>query len=143
MFQNSTQSRREQLKDWILSDNQSTAHVCCNSKFLKSIHTVKGGLHVNANKGILKCDQQGTCQNVGDVWCHPDAITNILGFSLVTDLCHVTCNDECKDAFVVHKPSGEQVRFVNCGQGLHCMDPTLIGTTLVNVVREMRGNFTP
>ena len=54
-----------------------------DGKFLKNVHTVKGGLHVNANGGILKCDQQGTHQNTGDVWCHPDAVANVLSFSLV------------------------------------------------------------
>ena len=104
---------------------------------------MKQGLHVNANRGILKCDQQGTYQSAGDVWCHPDAVTNILSFSLVKDLCHIACNNECKDAFIVHKPSGEQVRSINCGQGSCHMDPTLIGTTLINAAREMIGHFTP
>ena len=100
-------------------------------------------MDICASERICKCDQQGTCQNASDVWHHLDAVTNILSFSLVKDLCHATCNNECKDAFVVHKPSGEQVRFVNCGQGSHCMDPEMIGTTLVSTAREMWGHHSP
>ena len=62
---------------------------------------MKGGLHIDTNGGILKCNQQGAYQNTGDVWCHPDAITNILSFSLVKVLCHIACNNECKDMFIV------------------------------------------
>ena len=143
IFQNSNQSRREMLKIWVLLDDQSTAHVFCSSNFLKFAGTVKGGLQINTNGGTLKCNQQGTCQNTGDAWHHPDAVTNILSFSLVKVLHHVTCDNEHKDALIAHKPSGETVRLTNCGQGSHCVDPTMIGMTLMNTVRKMRGHFLP
>ena len=130
-------------KDWVSLDNPSTAHMFCNSKHLKLMCTAKGGSHIDANGGVLKCNQQGTCQNAGDVWCHPDAVANMLSFSLVEGLCHTACDNECKDVLVAHKTSGETVGFANCGRGSHHMDPTLIRTTLVNTVREMRGHFTP
>ena len=74
-------------------------------------------------------------------WCHANAITNMSSFNQVKDLCRMTCDDNTDDAFCTHAPNSKQVKFRNCGQGLHCLDSNEDTVTFANTITELRKQF--
>jgi hypothetical protein len=66
-------------------DNQSTADIFCNLSYLHNVRKVSETLEVYSNGGVLTCNTKGDLKGYGTVWCHPEAIANILGLSSVMD----------------------------------------------------------
>ena len=62
-------------------------------------------------------------KDYGEVWYHPDAITNILSLSNVAKKYPVSFHSETENQFVVHKPSGDRI-FSVTDYGLYRFDPT-------------------
>ena len=78
-------SGSQHLRHALLLDNQSTAHIFCNSDFVRKTWNAPHSLKVQTNGGILDVSQQGSTYNFGEVWYNPQAITNVLSFSEVRD----------------------------------------------------------
>ena len=57
-------------------DNQSTAHMFCNSNYVKETWKTSETMHSSTNGGILTVAQQGSTRNFGNVWHHLKAIAN-------------------------------------------------------------------
>ena len=58
---------------------------------------------VTTNGGELTTNMKGHLAGCGDVWCHPNTVTNILSLSNVMKKCRVTFNGTEDGAFCVHK----------------------------------------
>ena len=81
--QGGTRENFTYLKNHVLLDNQSTADIFCNLKYLQNIREVQEKLTLYTNGGVLTCNTKGDLKGYGTVWCHPKAIANILGLSNV------------------------------------------------------------
>ncbi len=66
------------IKEWLLLDNQSTTDIFCSARVLTNIRKVNEILKFTLNGGVLYASEKGYLNGYGDVWYHPDAITNIL-----------------------------------------------------------------
>ena len=68
----------EKMTKWTLLDNKSTVDIFCDSRPSQDIHEVGDTMTVETNGGILVCTKQGFLKGYGWVWCHPDAIADVL-----------------------------------------------------------------
>ena len=130
----STSSPRIDLKNMILLDNQSTVDLFCNRELVASVWDTDESMTVHGNGGNLTTKQKAHVSNYGDVWFHPDAITNILALKNVKKQFRVTYDSAGDGIFVVHKPNGVNVLFTAHAGGLHYHDTRKRQLTMVSTV---------
>ena len=70
--------------DWILLDNQFTMDISCNKNLLTNICETNNTTTIHTNDGELMTNKKGALANYGDIWYHPNVITNILSLINVT-----------------------------------------------------------
>ena len=129
------------MRDLPLLDNQSTDNKFCNDECLTDIHHVKETLQLSTNGGVLTTNMKGTFPGHGLVWCHPQAITDILSQSRVEDLGYnITCRrGSCK----VSGPKGHVI-FKRIPEGLCALQLNKLtndGVTLVQTIEANKHGF--
>ena len=97
----------DNMRDVILLDNQSTVSLFCNSKMVRNIRRVDEELALQTNAGTLVTDMRAEVPQYGEVWYHPDAITNINSFAEMEDKHPVRYNSKKEHAFLVSLPEKE------------------------------------
>jgi hypothetical protein len=90
------------MKSIILLDNQSTVSLFCNKNLAEKIRKVDEHLELATKGGQLRTNLKATVSGNGEVWFHPNAITNIFSFAEMEDKHHVTYNSKSEQAFIVH-----------------------------------------
>ena len=108
------------LRDKILLDNQSTADVFCNLKYLSNIHQVPQTLKLHTNGGVLTCNTKGHLKGYGPVWCHKDAIANVISMSNAERSGRYDIKYERTKGFIMtNKETGNVTTFTKDNAGLH------------------------
>jgi hypothetical protein len=125
----------------ILLDPQSTVDLLCNRKLVSHVWETDQSMTVHGNGGDLTTNMKAHILNYGDVWFHPDAITNILCLKNVKKQFRVTYDSEGEGAFIVHKPNGVNVHFVAHANGLHYLDTNDRQFTMVSTVAQEPERF--
>ena len=110
------------MKNIILLDNQSTVSLFCNKNLVEKIRKVDEQLELATNGGQLCTNLKATVPGYGEVWFHPNAITNIFSFAEIEDKHHITYNSKSEKAFIVHLPN-KQVKFKRSSNGLYYYNP--------------------
>ena len=84
--------------------------------------------------------QKGILNGYGEVWYHPDAITNILSLNNVKKKWQVPYDSNGQDRFTVHKP--EKLIHFDCSKnGLYFHNVLNQNVTMVNTVEENSQGF--
>ena len=77
-----------------------------NPDFVTNIRKSDDPLMMTTNAGTRKMDLDGDVKGFGIAKYDPNQITNIFGFSHMTDMCRVTYDSSVEDAFIVHTANG-------------------------------------
>jgi hypothetical protein len=129
-------------KSWVLLDNQSTVDVFCNANLLSNIRTTKGSLVIHCNAGKANTNMVGEFDCYGTVWYHPDGIANLLSLAKVKNKFKATYNSSDDNKFIVHKPTGQRLKFIQSSSGLYYFDTQNVSTMLVNTVANNKTKYT-
>ena len=70
-----------QMRDWVLLDNQSTVDIFCNKKSVSEVQEADDEMVIETDGGMLVTNDKGPVKNCGWVWHHPKAIDNVLSLS--------------------------------------------------------------
>ena len=125
------------MRDPLLLDNQSTDDIFCNDKYLKNIHHVKETSQLSTNGGVLTTNMKGTFPGYGSVWCHPEAITDVLSQSRVEDLgYHITHQ---RGSHKVSGPKGHVI-FKRIPEGLCALRLNKLIDNQVSLVQTIEAN---
>jgi hypothetical protein len=130
-------------KDWILLDNQSTVDVFDNKALLNNIRQSDTHMDIHCNAGVTSTDLIGNLPGYGEVWYHPNGITNILSLARVKEKHQVTFDSDGKSQFIVHKKDGTTQCFQQSWRGLYYLETNATSTVLVNTVADKKSNYTP
>ena len=128
-------TRRLNLRNMILLDNQSTVDLFCNKRLVLNIRKVQDSMTVKGNGGLLTTNMKADIHNYGEVWFDPSAITNILSLKNVREKYRVTFDSDGGNTFIIHRPDKADLRFDLHGDGLYYHDPAGHQLSLVNMVK--------
>jgi hypothetical protein len=142
----------EEMRDWILLDNESTASIFCNTNYQQDIQESSEELVLSTNGGGLKTKLTATVVGYPkQVWYNPRAITNIFAFHEMERFYRITYDSEKKKAFIVHMEKGKKNEFKQARNGLYYYKPkesfntqtaNVKETNLMNMVEENKKFFT-
>ena len=99
------QQHHEDMRWWILLDNQSSVSFFCNPDLVSNIRSsYRGDMLVSKNGGLLVTKNKADVPEWGEVWSNPKAITNIFSFAEMVDRYKITYDSANGNAFQVHMP---------------------------------------
>jgi hypothetical protein len=142
------QSGDEDLRRWILLDNQSTVNVFCNPGLVRNVRRAPNPLELKCNAGVVHVDKIADLPGYPDpVWFNSNGIANVLSLSRVSKLFPVMYNNT--EGFVIHKADGRKHIFKESPRGLfyldvmakhHVQEPP-DGTIMVNTVKDNKAKY--
>ena len=100
-------------------DGCSTVTAFKSKEYLNDIHSVKRGVKINCNLGVMRTNQVGSYGSM-NVWYIPDGIANIFSMNELEKKYRITY-DSWDGYYIVHTASGE-VRFYKDENGLPYID---------------------
>ena len=96
----------EDLRDMLLLDSASSAHVFCNKRMVDKTWETDTSLSLATNGGPFETSTKGRVPQCDDVWLNEKSMTNIFSLALLTDKFRVTFDSAIENAFMVHTPYG-------------------------------------
>jgi hypothetical protein len=136
-----TSSKKTDLRNMILLDNQSTVDLFCNPSLVSRIWESQDSMTVHGNGGTLTTTTKALIKNYGEVWFHKDAITNILSLKNVSKKFRVTYDSAGTGIFTVHKPNGIHTLFHMHPDGLHYHDTDNRQLSMVSTVTKQSEGY--
>jgi hypothetical protein len=137
----SIDSKKLNLSNMLLLDNQSTVDLFYNRKLVTSVYSVNSSMTFRGNgRAIMTC-KKANMKGYGEVWFDHRATTNVLSFKNV--IRKYTVTHDCKNVrtFTVHKPDGCDMHFCMHEDVLHYYDTQNREVSMVNAVAENKSDY--
>jgi hypothetical protein len=133
----------ENLREWILLDNQSTVNVFCNPNLVKNVRTAEKPLKLKCNAGTVSINKVADLPGYPEsVWFHEKGIANVLSLARVAKLYPVTFDN--MEGFTIHKKDGSKHVFRESERGLFYLDTSIkkqAETMLVMTVQDQMAKY--
>jgi hypothetical protein len=113
---------RQDMKDWILLDSQSSVDLFCNPELVQDITKNKESLLLATNAGDMTTNTKAMVPAYGTVWFDKNAMTNVFSLASMEDKHRVTYDSAEESAFKVHTKNGI-VKFKRGPEGLYYYKP--------------------
>jgi hypothetical protein len=110
--------------------------------YCQTFKKTKGSLVIHCNAGKATTDMVGEFDRYGTLWYHPDGIVNVLLLAKVKNKYKVTYSSSEDNKFIVHKPNGQQLEFMQSSSRLYYFDTHNVSTMLVNTVADNKSKYT-
>ena len=125
------------MKHYLLLDNQSTLDIFCKKSLLSNVQECGKTMTVITNGGGLSTNLMGGLANYKDVWFDERAVTNILSlYNVKQHGYRVFYDSNLEDAFIVEKPNGDIFKFTPSPDGLYYLDTRTQGINMLNTVED-------
>ena len=112
----------EDLKDLIMLNSASSAHVFCNEKMLDRMWDTQEKLTLAMNGGLFQTSKKGNVPGCDEVWVSNKLMTNIFSLALLADKFCITFDSAVENAFHVHTPFGV-VKFTRGPENIYYTKP--------------------
>eukprot|EP00978_Attheya_sp_CCMP212_P024668 scaffold77882_cov56-Attheya_sp.AAC.1 len=115
----------DELRSWILLDNESSTTIFCNKKYVSNIMESMKVMDLRTNRGSLRSDKECDVPELGmKSWYNKNAVTNILSFAEVADKFRITYdNVNGEDLFTVHVSADKKIVFKRAYNNLYFYKP--------------------
>ena len=135
------------MGSWLLLDNQSSTDIFKDASVLSDIREVNTTLVLHTSGGTLYTNKMGTYKGYGDVWYHPEALTNIISFAKARNNGYGVKHDDSLDEFTIMKNGTEiifkrkQNLYVTPLQGATKLLRETRDVQLLNTVAELKSHY--
>jgi hypothetical protein len=102
-FQQASNSKY-QLREQVILDTDSKQDTFCNDRMISNIQTAKKPTTMYTNEGSTRLTKQGDFGTYARCWIDPDQMANILSFSRMSDMFHITFDNKIEDAYNIWIP---------------------------------------
>lgn len=133
----------QDMKNWILLDNQSSVDLFCNPELVEDIHETDQVLDLKTNAGSLITNKKATVPGYGEVWYDSEAMTNVFSLAKMQDMCKVEFVSGQDSYFSVTSSDGKQIKFKRGPENLYYFKPTYrLKVCMVETVKENETFYT-
>ena len=126
-------------------DNGSKTSLFSKKLLVQNIYDVEMPLELLTNGGEINLQQKAIVNGFGDIWFHPNSISNIFSFSELKDKYRITYDYRIVDSFNIHIKD-KIVKFKGRLDGLYLFKPppqAIQEVNMIETVKEKELLFTP
>ena len=113
---------KNDLKELVLLDSDSTNTIFCNEKYVNNIRSAKQPLEIQTNGGVMTVTNICDIPYLGTHWFNAEAITNIISLADISKKYRVTMDTAQEKCMTVHL-NDDKVKFEQLPGGLYGRKP--------------------